>query len=118
MGEWVFPRACNPLPSAINDCGHAVRRQILYLLRHWRGHDLCDCGTARPLGLFVNLSLAFSAACFWIIIGRRLFNKPDGADGASTMGITEPLTVEQINQQMGQLAREIVSAKDVIRDGR
>jgi hypothetical protein len=31
-----------------------------------------------PLGLFVNLSLAFSAACLWIIIGRWLFNKPDG----------------------------------------
>ena len=31
-----------------------------------------------PLGLFVNLSLAFSAACLWIIIGRRLFNKQTG----------------------------------------
>jgi hypothetical protein len=31
-----------------------------------------------PLGLFVNLSLAFSAACLWIIIGRWVFNKPDG----------------------------------------
>ena len=30
------------------------------------------------LGLFVNLTLAFSAVCLWIIIGRWLFNKPDG----------------------------------------
>jgi hypothetical protein len=31
-----------------------------------------------PLGLFVNLSFAFSAACLWIIVGRWLFNKPEG----------------------------------------
>jgi hypothetical protein len=31
-----------------------------------------------PLGLFVNLTLAFSAVCLWIIIGRWLFSKPDG----------------------------------------
>lgn len=71
-------RLAIPLQSAINDGGHTVRRQILYLRLRWRGHDLCDAVQLAPLGLFVNLSLAFSAACLWIIIGRWLFNKPDG----------------------------------------
>lgn len=31
----------------------------------------------------------------------------DGAEWGDPMGITEPLTVEQINQQMDRLAREI-----------
>ena len=31
-----------------------------------------------PLGLLVNLTVAFTAAYLWVIIGRRLLNKPDG----------------------------------------
>jgi hypothetical protein len=30
-----------------------------------------------PFGLLVNLTLAFSAAYLWIIVGRWLFNKPE-----------------------------------------
>jgi hypothetical protein len=30
-----------------------------------------------PYGLLVNLTLAFSAAYAWIIVGRWIFNKPE-----------------------------------------
>ena len=33
-----------------------------------------------PFGLLVNLGCALVAAYPWIIIGRWLFNKPDGLD--------------------------------------
>ena len=31
-----------------------------------------------PFGLHVNLLFAFSAAYAWIILGRWIFNRPDG----------------------------------------
>ena len=31
-----------------------------------------------PLGLIVNIAFALIAAYVWIIVGRRIFNKPDG----------------------------------------
>ena len=31
-----------------------------------------------PLGLLVNIAFAVVAAYLWIIVGRRIFNKPDG----------------------------------------
>ena len=30
------------------------------------------------LGLLINLIFAFSAAYLWVILGRRIFNRPEG----------------------------------------
>jgi hypothetical protein len=74
----MFGVACNPILSAIN--GSVVSYVFkLYLYLFVTG--VVGFLVARwlsPLGLFVNLICAFTVAYLTIIIGRRIFNKPNG----------------------------------------